>query len=228
MPEVPQIAVRSLEVAREKRSLVRNLDLAIPRGHFLVIAGPSGAGKTSLLSCLAGLIEPRHGEISYEGRHAPADYRARLGLVFQHLLLTPNATAETNALCGLLGGLPWWRTLGGFCRADKSRAQSILEKLQLAGYAQTPVRRISGGERQRVAIARALMASPQVILADEPVSHLDPPLARAVLALLRQQARETGCAVVCVLHDEALTAEFADSILSLRKDEPEAWSLKTR
>lgn len=226
-PDHPQLTVNGLEVEREGRCLLGGLNLALPRGQFLVIAGPSGAGKTSLLSCLAGILPPARGSISFASG-APEVCRHRLGLVFQHLLLTPNATAETNALCGLLGQRPWWKTLCGFRAVDKSRARELLGQLELSANVHTPIHRLSGGERQRVAIARALMSEPDVLLADEPVSHLDPRLARHVLGLLREDARATGRAVLCVLHDEGLTEDFADVVLTLRKDAPHDWSLQTR
>ena len=227
-PDHPQLTVSGLEVEREGRCLLGGLNLALPRGQFLVIAGPSGAGKTSLLSCLAGILPPARGSISFASGGTPEVSRHRLGLIFQHLLLTPNATAETNALCGLLGQRPWWGTLLGFRAADKSRARELLGQLELSANVHTPIRRLSGGERQRVAIARALMPAPDVLLADEPVSHLDPRLARHVLGLLRDDARATGRAVLCVLHDEGLTEDFADVVLTLRKDAPHDWSLQTR
>ncbi len=228
MPDHPQLAVHGLDVARDGRCLLGGLNLTVPHGQFLVIAGPSGAGKTSLLSCLAGILSPSRGRIQFASGAAPEASRHRIGLVFQHLRLTPNATAETNILCGLLGQRPWWKTLLGFPVADRHRAQSLLGDLELATSIHTPVRRLSGGERQRVAIARALMPAPDVLFADEPVSHLDPRLARHVLTRLRDDARATGRAVLCVLHDQGLTEDFADAILTLEKDAPNDWTLRTR
>lgn len=219
---LPHLAAESLEIARDRRVLIQGLNLTVPQGHFVAITGPSGAGKTTLLSCLAGLIAPSRGKITYLGRHEPAAFRPSLGLIFQHLLLTPNATAQTNVLCGLLGQRAWWQTLFGFRPTDKTRAREILARLELSPYERIPSRRLSGGERQRVAIARALLAGPEVLLADEPVSHLDPKLSRDVLTLLRQENRT----VLCVLHDEDLTAEFADTVLTLKKDAPDGWSLR--
>jgi len=226
--EPAQLDVRSLALARGGRVLVQDLTLHIPRGRFVVIAGPSGAGKTSLLSCLAGLPPAERGSVVYGGQHGPHEFRCRLGLVFQHLMLTPNATAGTNALCGLLGQLPWWRTLAGFSREEKTRAAELLAEFELADCERVPVRQLSGGERQRVAVARALIATPEVVLADEPVSHLDTRLARAVLARLQRETRERGCTVLCILHHDELAAEFADSVLTLKKDAPGEWHLKEK
>lgn len=217
----PALVARDLTVVRDGRPLVDRLQLEVAPGEFVVLAGPSGVGKTSLLSCVAGLLAPASGRVEFPTGVA----RGRLGMVFQHLLLTPNATAETNALCGLLGTRRWWATLAGFPRADRERARRWLERLEIGASGDTPVRRLSGGERQRVAIARALLPGPSVLLADEPVSHLDPALARRVLEVLKAEARATACAVLCVLHDAALTAEFADRVLTLRREAPSDWEV---
>ena len=218
----PHLQIKNLIVEREGRPLFEKLDLSIGRGAFICIEGRSGAGKSSLLSCLAGMLEPASGQITYRcqnaSEHSPKGFCKKLGLVFQHLRLTPNATAETNVLCGLLGQRSTWRTLLGFPRADRQRAIALLEKLGIAHLAQKPVAHISGGERQRVAVARALIGEPECVLADEPVSSLDPQLARQVLSLLKQECARSGCTVLCTLHDSALSEEFSDATLRFHSE----------
>jgi phosphonate transport system ATP-binding protein len=219
MKEKPHVRINRLDVHREGRSVLEGLDLEVDRGSFVAVEGRSGAGKTSLLACLAGLLEPAGGDISYRCQggcdHTPAGFRGRLGCVFQHLLLTPNATVETNVLCGLLGQRSAWRTLFGFAPADRRRALELLERLGIAHLAGKNVNQLSGGERQRVAVARALIARPECLLADEPVSSLNPELAREVLGLLKEECTNSGCTVICALHDTELTAEFSDARLRL-------------
>lgn len=219
MKETPHVRIHRLDVHREGRSVLQGLDLEVDRGSFVAVEGRSGAGKTSLLACLAGLLEPAGGEISYRCQggcdHTPTGFRSRLGCVFQHLLLTPNATVETNVLCGLLGQRSAWRTLFGFAAADRRRALELLERLGIAHLAGKNVNQLSGGERQRVAVARALIARPECLLADEPVSSLNPELAREVLGLLKEECTNSGCTVICALHDTELTAEFSDARLRL-------------
>jgi phosphonate transport system ATP-binding protein len=215
----PQLRINGLGVEREGRSVLQGLDVNLPRGTFLSVEGRSGVGKTSLLSCLAGMLEPAEGRISYRCRegceHSPDQFRQRIGCVFQHFALTPNATVKTNVLCGLLPHRSPLRTLFGFPKSDHCLAEELLEKLGIAHLADQPVSSISGGERQRVAVARALISRPECLLADEPVSNLNPELAREVLGLLKKHCAETGCTVVCALHDSKLGDEFSDLRLKL-------------
>lgn len=214
-----QIDIEDLTVSRGGRPVLEKLNLSVRRGSFVSIEGHSGVGKSSLLNCLAGLLKPSSGAITYHCRkgcaHTPSQFQERLGLVFQHLRLTPNATAEVNVLCGLLGTRPGWRTLFGFPSSDRSQANRLLAQLGLESLASKPVSQLSGGERQRVAVARALISEPECLLADEPVSNLDPATARCVLGLLKSECARNGCTVFCALHDRALAEEFADATLRL-------------
>jgi len=214
-----QIDIEDLTVSRGGRPVLEKLNLSVRRGSFVSIEGHSGVGKSSLLNCLAGLLKPSSGAITYHCRkgcaHTPSQFQERLGLVFQHLRLTPNATAEVNVLCGLLGTRPGWRTLFGFPSSDRSQANRLLAQMGLESLASKPVSQLSGGERQRVAVARALISEPECLLADEPVSNLDPATARCVLGLLKSECARNGCTVFCALHDRALAEEFADATLRL-------------
>lgn len=226
----PQIRLQGLGVERQGRTVLQDLDLSLSRGSFVSVEGRSGVGKTSLLSCLAGLLAPSRGRVSYRClrgcEHSPGEFRQRLGCVFQHFALSPNASVQTNVLCGLLGRHSSLRTLFGFPAADQRLALDLLEKLGLAGLASRPVARISGGERQRTAVARALISNPECLLADEPVSNLNPDLARQVLGLLKSHCAAARCTVICALHDPELCEEFADVRLRLRGGRD--WELTVR
>ena len=114
----------------------------------------------------------------------------------------------------------------GFARPARHRAEGLLHALGLQQYTTLPVSKISGGEKQRVAIARALMQEPELILADEPVSHLDIPLARQVLGWLKAEIRRRNATILCVLHDPKMVEEFADYTLSLERENPDGWRFR--
>ena len=225
-----QVTLRGLGLKRQNRWLFRGMDIQVPRGKFIAIVGPSGAGKTSLMGCLAGSVVPSEGEVVFQCaqgcRHSPPAFRKRLGIVFQNFLLIGNGTLLHNVLCGRLGRYPWWRTLAGFPRTDRAEAFEILNHLGLASHVYRRAAEVSGGEQQRAALARALFQEPEVFLADEPVSNLDQDLTDLVLEILRQQARRQSRTVVCVLHDSNLVERFADFVINLNPNQPEQWAIR--
>jgi len=229
-PPVPRLTLSGVSIARGERILLRDLELSVPPGTFVALTGPSGVGKSSLLACLAGLLAPAAGSVCFHdhgGRgQPPGHFRGSVGFVFQHLRLNPGLSAETNVLCGLLGSRAWWRTLCGFSRPDRAAARSLLGQLGVAELAAVPVSELSGGERQRVALARALISRPGILLADEPVSHLDAPLAAGVVDFLKSGARLCGRTTVCALHDPGLVERFADITLRLDPGFSNGWTLR--
>lgn len=224
------ITTRDLGLRRGEKWVFRHLDLAVPRGSFVAVVGPSGVGKTSLLSCLAGLLTPDEGTVSFRdpqgGEHTPACYRPRTGLIFQQHLLVPNSTLMQNVVCGRLGRHPWWRTLFRFPSADRQAAYLILCDLGLGDKIHRWAAETSGGEQQRTAIARALLQEPDIYLADEPVANLDTYLTGRVLGILRQEASQRGRTVFCVLHNAELVERFADVVLSFNPVSEGAWNLR--
>lgn len=228
--DVPHLTMEGLGMRRDQKWLFRNVNFQIPRGSFVAITGPSGVGKSSLLSCLAGMLPANEGQLTYGCRagcfHKPSDFQDRIGIVFQDLLLAGNNSVISNVLCGRLGRYSWWQTLLGFPRRDREEAYRILVDLGLGKYVHRRVSEISGGEQQRAAVARALLQQPEFFLADEPVSNLDTPLAGKVLGMLRNQTQGKHCSVLCVLHDTALVEKFADYVLSLDPLEPEGWKIR--
>jgi phosphonate transport system ATP-binding protein len=220
-PQAPVLRVRGLSVGHGGHMLVRELEAEFSSGECVAVIGPSGSGKTSLLQCLAGELPPCGGSLEWASPQ-PCGSR-QVGVVYQHLRLVANHTVRTNVLCGCLGRHPWWKTLVGFPTQEKAEADRLLEALGLMGYGPALTSHLSGGEKQRVALARALLHHPRVLLADEPVSHLDPDLARRVLGILRQRAQENGGVLICVLHDQELARQFADRVLEISRSLPEGW-----
>lgn len=229
-PPAAHLSLRSLGLQRNGRWLFRNLTWEVPRGRVIAVVGGSGAGKSSLLSCLAGLLAPDEGELTYcchrGNQHRARAYQRQIGIVFQHFALSLNSSLLHNVLCGRLGRYAWWQTLLGFSRAEKEEAWRLLVDLGLADYVHRRAAEVSGGEQQRTALLRALFQEPEILLADEPVSQLDTYLAGRVLGLLRQQAHVHGRTVICVLHDPNLVERFSDYALSLDPRDPEGWKIR--
>jgi ABC-type lipoprotein export system ATPase subunit/multidrug efflux pump subunit AcrA (membrane-fusion protein) len=194
---------------------VRDVSLEIPFGKLTLLAGPSGCGKTTLLSLLAGLLEPTSGDILILGSDlsrlsGPDKVRLRsrqLGLVFQQYHLLPALTAVENVAVPL--------TVAGQSKAAAlARAATALRHVGMADCLDALPRRLSGGQQQRVAIARALVHRPRLLLCDEPTSALDVENGQAVMALLRRLALHADRAVVVVTHDPRVYA-FADRIIHM-------------
>lgn len=230
-PDAPSVlAVRNLGFERGGQWLFRGLNLDVRPGEFVAVVGPSGVGKTTLLSCLCGLRPPSEGTVQVKLGPGPAAspdaHRSRYGIIFQQLQLTPNADLLTNVLCGRLARYGWWRTLRGFPREAREGAYALLRELEVGRDPHKWVAEMSGGEQQRVAVARALFQQPDIYFADEPVSSLDTYYAGRVLGMLRQEAHERGCVVFCVLHQAEWIARFADLALSLNPQDPTAWKVR--
>jgi lipoprotein-releasing system ATP-binding protein len=189
-------------------TLVEDIDVTIGRGEFVVIRGPSGSGKSSLLYLLGLLDRPTSGRLLLEGEDTSefdedrlANLRlAKLGFVFQfHFLL-----AEFSALQNVQ--MPMRRRGVLAAEAQRERAGALLRDLGLAGHEHKLPSQLSGGQRQRVAIARALANDPVVILADEPTGALDTKSSETVRTILRDLAHEQHRSIVAVTHDTAFAA----------------------
>jgi phosphonate transport system ATP-binding protein len=194
-------------------------------GEVVALVGPSGAGKTTLFRCITQLVQPDAGRIELAGQNLTAlagrerrTARRDIGLIFQQYNLVRRLSALDNVLVGRLADLPTWRVLlrrpGP---TERALALDCLRRVDLGDYADARADRLSGGQQQRVAIARALAQRSRVVLADEPVSSLDPAAAVRVLAALRSIAHQDGIAVLCSIHQVDMVAGFADRVLGLRE-----------
>ena len=200
-----------VEARHELGDLVLDVEVAVERGRCLALAGPSGAGKTSLLRIAAGLLRPGQGHVTANGEtwldtgrgiDVPAEQR-RCGYVFQHYALFPHLTAWQNVAYALRG-LP---------RSERrARATELLERFGLRGRADARPHTLSGGERQRVAVARALARSPEVLLLDEPLSALDPRTRAAAARELGEVLRDSEAPTLLVTHDFAEAAQLGDRV----------------
>jgi phosphonate transport system ATP-binding protein len=200
------------------------VDLSIRAGEFVVILGPSGAGKTTFLRTLNRLVEPTAGTVRINGRAVtgappPALRAARreVGMIFQQFNLVRRLSVLDNVLTGRLGYAPTLASLAGrFPERDRALARECLVQVGLAHLAERRAETLSGGEQQRVAIARALAQSPAVILADEPTASLDPALTGTIMGALRRINAERGLTLVVSQHQLATALEYATRIVGFR------------
>jgi putative ABC transport system ATP-binding protein len=194
---------------------LRGVSLEVRTGEAVAVTGASGSGKSTLLLCLAGILRPESGEVSFEGRRIDRMSepersvlrRREFGVVLQFGQLLPELTAMQNVALPLL--------LEGHDRAAARRtACSWLERLGVVAADALPAE-LSGGEQQRVAVARALVTGPKVVFADEPTGALDTVAGEQVLGQLLGAVRDSGSTLVMVTHDNRVAAR-ADREVVLR------------
>jgi iron complex transport system ATP-binding protein len=215
-PSTPRLSGRGLSLAVPGRTLCSGLDFHVQPGECWAIVGPNGAGKTTLLATLAGLTAPVAGEIAYDGvplrTLAPRERARRRGWLPQDSVDYFPATVLETVLVGRHPHLARWQWETA---ADVDRAKRALADVGLAGFDARQVGSLSGGERRRVALAAVLAQDPDLILLDEPSSHLDLVHQIAALDVLARLAHERGKAIVMVLHDLHLALRYADHAVAL-------------
>ena len=230
LSSTPTLVLKDLGFVQNNCWLFQGMNLEVPPGSFVAVLGASGAGKTSFLSTLCGLLRPSEGEVSFhDNEHnlfTPLMLRGRMGIIPQGFHLTENTTVLNNVLCGRLSRYSFVQTFFGFPTSCKKEAYRIIDDLGIAEYIYRWVAELSGGEKQRVVIARALFQNPDIYLADEPVSQLDVYLSGRVLGILKLETTQNGKTVFCVMHNPELVDRFADYALSLNRENPEKWHLR--
>jgi phosphonate transport system ATP-binding protein len=220
------IEVAGLRVVRPPATVaLRQINLVVRPGEFVVVLGRSGAGKTTFLRALNRLVEPTAGEVRVAGRLVTGagavelrEIRRQIGMVFQQFNLVKRAAVIENVLAGRLGYVqPVASVLGRFPAADRELARGCLAQVGLAHLADRRADTLSGGEQQRVAIARALAQRPAVILADEPTASLDPALTSSIMDILRTINREQGLTLVVSQHQLETALAYASRIVGFRQ-----------
>lgn len=202
---------------------LKEISLSVAAGEFVVVLGKSGSGKSTLMRCINRLVEPSSGHVFLDGEEvtgaSPSRLRAlrkKMGMIFQQYNLISRYSVQSNALMGRLG---WTSSVASlmncFSEEDGLRSRLVLGRLGLAEKCLDRSEDLSGGQQQRVGLARALMQEPELILADEPVSSLDPVTSRQIMQLLVDINEKDGVTILCNLHLPALAREFGSRILAL-------------
>ncbi|MDO8615782.1 MAG: ATP-binding cassette domain-containing protein [Dehalococcoidia bacterium] len=205
---------------RSDLPVVRGVTLDVYSGAVTMILGRSGSGKTTLLKVLKGLLHPQRGSVQIAARCSNGRAAGAIAYVPQTLGLVRSLTALDNVLTGALSRVGTVRSLAHiFPGAIVDEARETIARLGLGHKLHEPVYRLSGGERQRVAIARALMQHPDLILADEFVSQLDPITACDILDMMRDISHNRGVSLLVTTHETDVVEDYADRVVVMRHGE---------
>jgi len=197
--------------------VAHDISVSIEKNEMIVLKGPSGSGKTSLLGLIGCMSRPTSGRIVVYGKDVaklPERFlteirRHHFGFIFQQFNLIPKATVIENIM------LPLYPTGLGL-RAIRTRAEEVMDRLELSKRSHFRARELSGGEQQRVAIARALVNDPEIILADEPTAHLDTKLSLDLIEILKG-LHDTGRTIIIATHDPLVYENaFIERIIEMR------------
>ncbi|CCC39396.1 phosphonate ABC transporter ATP-binding protein [Haloquadratum walsbyi] len=214
---MPHISLQNVtKLFGEDTIALDDVSIEITAGEFVVILGPSGAGKSTLLRILNGLTEPTTGTAQIGGSPV-SESGSDVGMVFQMHYLIESLSAYRNALTGALSRTTNLKSILTLNQTDDKRAAlRALDTVGLLKDAEQRAGTMSGGQKQRVGIARALVQNPSLLLADEPVSSLDPKAARDVMRYMKQAARERELTTVASLHQVNIAREFGDRFIGVR------------
>jgi phosphonate transport system ATP-binding protein len=218
--------VENLEKSYKRGNpVLKGLSFTVEGAVTLGVIGPSGSGKSTLLRCINRLIEPTAGRILAGGEDVAAlsgmalrHARRHIGMVFQEYNLVERLTVIENVLCGRLGYVSSWRAwLRKYPQEDIDRAFDLIDRVGLGDFFNQRADSLSGGQRQRVGIARAVMQDPDIIMADEPTSSLDPKTSVEIMELLTGFSEERGIPLLINIHDVELAKRFCGRIIGISK-----------
>jgi phosphonate transport system ATP-binding protein len=195
---------------------VKNINLHIEQGKLVTLIGLSGSGKSTLLRCINRLLEPSSGNVLIDGssiinckEKEVRKIRKRIGMVFQNFNLLQRSLVIQNVLIGRLGSSLI------YSKRDKEIALDCLRRVGIEDLAYRRVEALSGGQQQRVGIARALAQEPSILLADEPVSNLDPSKKKEIMDLISNIHKEEKITTVISLHDIDIAKEYSNRLIAL-------------
>ncbi len=207
----------------ERKIVLSSLSIVIKKGEIIALIGPSGAGKTTLLNILANIVKPDKGSLKIDQRPS-LEYKKgkqlakKVGIIRQQFDLVPQLPVIHNVLAGRFSDWGLFKSLLSLIfPQEKEQVHKALERVGLSDKMYEKTSNLSGGEQQRVAMARLLLQKPEAILADEPVSSLDPARAEDVLSMLTSLAKEENQTLVTVLHSVEYARKYFDRIIGMRE-----------
>ena len=217
------LKIKNLKKKFKDISAVNDINLEINEGKIIGIIGRSGAGKSTLLRMINRLVDPSEGSIEFNDVNITSlkgrslrKWRSECAMIFQQFNLVERLDVLTNVLIGSLGrNYSLLNLIGIFSKEEKINALRNLDRFDLSEKALQKAGTLSGGQQQRVAIARALMQKPKILLADEPISSLDPKNAKRVMDDMMKINREDGITVICNLHSLDVAKKYCDRLIGL-------------
>jgi phosphonate transport system ATP-binding protein len=203
--------------------VLRDISITFANRGITAVIGPSGTGKSTLIRCINRLVEPTAGQILFHGvdlatlrGKALREARRRIGMVFQEYNLVERLTVMENVLSGRLGYVsPVKAWLRKYPQEDINAAWELLDAVGLTQFANQRADALSGGQRQRVGIARAIMQRPELLLADEPTSSLDPKTSVEIMELMVALTESRGIPVILNIHNVPLARRFAGHVIGM-------------
>ena len=223
-PAAPALVIRGLRKEYRRGVLVlRDINITFSNRGITAVIGPSGTGKSTLIRCINRLVEPTAGEILFHGvdlaklrGKALREARCRIGMVFQEFNLVERLTVMENVLSGRLGYVsPFKAWLRKYPQEDINAAWELLDAVGLTALANQRADALSGGQRQRVGIARAIIQRPELLLADEPTSSLDPKTSVEIMELLVNLTKGRGIPVLLNIHNVPLARRYAGHVIGM-------------
>jgi iron complex transport system ATP-binding protein len=199
-----------------KNAVLRQISFSVQKGQIIAVIGPNGCGKTTLLKTLSRVLPPIQGRVLINGTQIQQIPRNILARTLARMSQTLDAPPMTVGQYVLMGRLPYFSRYQFFEQArDLEKAEQTLELLGIHRLWDTPMAGISGGQRQLAAMARALVQEPDLLLLDEPTSHLDITHQAVILKQIRERNQKSGLTVIMVLHDLNLASEYAHHLILL-------------
>ena len=221
------LRIKNLKKKFKDTVAINGVNLEIEEGKITGIIGRSGSGKSTLLRMINRLIEPTEGTIEFNDTiitdikgKALRKWRSECAMIFQQFNLVDRLDVLTNVLIGSLGrNYSFLNLFGYFSKEEKINALRNLNRFELTEKSLQRSRTLSGGQQQRVAIARALMQKPKILLADEPISSLDPKNSKRVMDDMLKINREDGITIICNLHSLEIAKKYCDRLIGLSEGE---------